>query len=94
MSPSSLYLVPNIGVGEKGAYVAIVSYNSFFYGMKKRNWRPSHQKSPKYTRLYVAHRPDEIFDNTVTPGVPHEEVSTLWDFYKLIGYDHKAQKYQ
>lgn len=84
------FTLPDVIV--EGGYVATISYDAFFHGVRGRNWRPS-RYHPKRDRLYVAHRPDEIYDHTVTPGVPHEEVATLWDFYTLIGYDYKKKKY-
>jgi hypothetical protein len=83
------FTLPDV-VGEKGGYVATISYDYFFHGIKGRNWRPSRKHA---RRLYIGRLPDEIFDNTITDGVPQVEVPTVWDFYKLIGYDYKKKKY-
>lgn len=90
---------------EKGGYVAIVSFDSFFHGYSKRrgehgrNWKLKEGRKPRiitrasYQTLYVAHRPDEVFGLTISTDAPHVEVATLWDFYKLIGYDYKKQRW-
>ena len=69
---------------DKGGYVAVTSYNSYFCGYKRRrNHGPG--------RMYVAREEWEI--DYYFPDVPIVEVDTIWDFYKLIGFDYKRNKY-
>lgn len=79
------------GVTEPGGYRAIMSYNAFFSGRKKRN------HAPISLLLYTAAIDDDIdfmLKYSYHIHVPNIVVKTIWDFYALIGYDHKRNKYE
>lgn len=75
--------------GVPGGYWEVVSYNAFFHGRKNRN------HAPKFN--YHATIGDDDFDHKLKYSyhvrVPNIVVKTIWDFYTLIGYDHKRNKY-
>jgi len=62
------------------------SYNSFFHGSKRRNYTDEF--------LYSAEPVDEILLELQHIKIEElDQVDSLWDFYKIIGYDYKTKKY-
>lgn len=88
--------VPN--VSGKGFYRAITSYNAFVFGENKRCYSPNFLYYGQRWEDYVLFS-DSTFDifedmnitQDITPIIDH---SSIWDFYKYIGYDHKKNKYK
>jgi len=82
----------------KNHYRAVTSLSSFFYNTKRRN-----QKGNKF--LYICRRQEEWdsfieFDKRVckTIGENYQNpkiipLNSIWQFYKVIGYDYKKQKW-
>ncbi len=93
-----------VPVDAKGCYVSAAghpfdyrgrgSINSFFFGTNRRNYKKKerlyhacdeseHLASLKITQEFL---PD-------TPNPVYIDVDSVWDFYKLIGYDYKKRKW-
>lgn len=80
-------------VCDPGGYIATGSFSAFFHGAqhyKKRN------HSPRF--LYTVAWGEDLdfrlrYDWRYHIHTPNVVVKTLWDFYKLIGYDHKKNRY-
>ena len=75
-------------------YRDAVSYNAFFNSVKQRNWHNG--------ILYYSRDETEFYNDakrlaeTLNEEVETYEIidtGTIWEFYKLIGWDHKSQKY-
>jgi len=66
-------------------YRARSSANAFFYGSKKRNYTDDF--------VYTCSPLSEavLFDETIDPD-NEQQVSSLWDFYKIIGYNYRLKK--
>lgn len=86
--------------GKDFCYRGRVSFDAFFSGKHKRNWR----KDPR--RLYHQKQKEEhemserIFANSLRKcgaakpeAVPEFKVASVWAFYELIGYDYKRKRF-
>jgi len=76
---------------------AITSLNYFFWGTKRRNYKPSYVKG---THLYYCQREHEFNEDQERHKKQNLhwkgeliEVDSIWAFYKAIGYDYKKQKW-
>ena len=75
------------------AYTQICSFNAFF----NQSYRKSFHRNWTNSRLYMSMTTDEYqwrmskfpWYNDI-PVVTH---TSIWDFYKAIGYEHKKNKY-
>jgi hypothetical protein len=77
--------------GKDFDYRARMSYCYFASGLKKRNWRPSHKK-PEI--VYSGHREDEWKVSYAPHNMaPVVDVGSIWEFYDLIGYNYKQQRW-
>jgi hypothetical protein len=76
--------------GKEFCYRSRTSYNAFFNGMKKRNYtKPRHY-------LYAGKDEEEFEINKRMRLIENPEfidVSSIWEFYKLIGFDYKNNKW-
>jgi len=94
------YIKFDLDNGKNFCYRSRVSHDAFFHSIKKRN------KNKKF--LYTSKHEDEhqidinlwnkmmkqrptLQDIYATVPVVH--VQNLWEFYKLIGYNHKTKKW-
>lgn len=80
--------------GKSFCYRSRTSFGAFFHSPKNRN------KSSKY--LYSAHFKDEHDQSIIRlekqlpnffQDISTTEVKNIWEFYKLIGYNYKNQKW-
>lgn len=72
----------DIDQGKNHCYRSRASFNSFFYGKKKRNQSPD--------KVYIAiSKHDVDSDYYKNP----KKLQSLWDFYLEIGYDYKLKKF-
>jgi hypothetical protein len=76
--------IVDIDCGETLNYRGRVSSNSFFYGKHKRN------RTDKF--LYHMKGVWEEYDDDKVPD-DIERVDSIWEFYKIIGYDYKKKKF-
>ena len=74
------YFEVNVDEGENFNYRARVSLNAFFNIDFKRN------ENDKFLYVETAKRVDEKAETV--------KVNSLWEFYKLIGYNYKTKKYE
>ena len=77
--------------GKDFDYRARMSYTYFASGLKKRNWRPN-SKNPH--TVYSGNREDEwnmVVGRYAT--APMVDVGSIWEFYDLIGYNYKQQRW-
>lgn len=68
----------------KSDYHAYVSYAAFYSGTNRRCVKPDG------TTYVCCREEDKIW---ISPKAEIIDVSSLWEFYKAIGYDHKRNKY-
>jgi hypothetical protein len=78
---------------EKNGYRQVTSFNAFFNGMNRYNWK---NPKGKYV-LYTAHLEAEYHHFWLHPAMPKDQtpvdVFSIWDFYKAIGFDYKSKRY-
>ena len=84
---------------DKGFYISAVSFNAFFFSLKKRNRNQSKNKLYAQKIFEEWYEEQEMvsknpiiahLDQRLLPYVEHDGI---WDFYKYIGYDYKTKKY-
>lgn len=71
-------------------YRSRVSANAFFFGGKKRNYT-----KPKHF-LYIEKTEEEFecgANMRIIKTPEFIELSSIWEFYKLIGYNYKTKKW-
>lgn len=75
----------------KDGYRQVVSYNAFFNGERRKNYR----LSPRGAETHLYHQQDDIRQFVeLIPDVPIIDVLDIFDFYKLIGYDYKMREWR
>lgn len=80
-------------------YRSKVSFDAFFFGVKGRNYAPNgtlyHAKwEDEYNAEHERLR--KFLEEQNHPMIDEDQlvdVESLWEFYKLIGYDYKKQKW-
>jgi len=75
------YFEIDIDGGESFNYRSRVSLNAFFNINYTRN---------ENDKLLYVELPKRNFDD----GIPVIKIDSLWEFYKLIGYNYKIKKYE
>lgn len=94
-----LHLIWRPGYHDPGRYRHLMSFDSFFSGAKRHNWRRG------YKLYFGQYSSMEEFDQMCklwsVPGypesddrlLPRTEYPDLWSFYLAIGYDYKHKRY-
>ncbi len=73
-------------------YREIISSDSFFSGLKRRN----RSNFKLYNRTWIDEVIGGLFDKSKVDAINHKtaiECKNLFDFYKKIGYDRYLKKY-
>jgi hypothetical protein len=81
------YIRFDLDAGKEFCYRSRISYDYFAHGIKRRN-----RRSGEFL-YYCDNESDMIQFNKLDPTVPMIDIPTIWDFYKLIGYNYKKQKW-
>lgn len=68
-------------------YRARVSTNCFFFSTNKRNYKRDE------VLYHSAWEEEHKLLRFSTHTIDYIDVDSIWDFYKLIGYDYKTKKY-
>lgn len=72
-------------------YRSVASYNSFANGIKKRNYGID-RRNPKF--LWTCGDEHERQSSKLLfPEIPIVDVENIWEFYELIGFDYKTNKW-
>ena len=80
--------------GEPNFYHQVTSFSWFFHGRNKRNYK-------RDGTLYYACREEEFLEQqksfakvgiVINPEII--DIPSLWEFYKVIGYDYKKKEYR
>ena len=79
---------------EKGYYQQYVSFNCFFYG-RYRNWKNVIlSKSGGFPDgNWTLYYPKSECQHNDSNDLPIVDVYSIWDFYKIIGYDRERKKW-
>ena len=89
-----VFRLPIDPTGRPFNYRVRVSTNSFFFSTNKRNYK-------KDELLYHSEAEDEhkICLNITQKSLPnwptpnYIDIDSIWEFYKLVGYDYKKKKW-
>lgn len=90
------YFVFDLDDGKPFCYRSRTSHNAFFHG-GVRNDRPRRNRSASH--LYVMDFLDESFaqkwldEDCDRTGIVPQHLDNIWDFYRVIGYDHRKKKW-
>lgn len=79
-----VYKLTRPDFNEPGFYQQTRSLNAFFFSTRNPIVHVT------FIRQFTIHREGEPMD---LPDVSHIEVTGIYEFYKLIGYDRKNRKY-
>jgi len=95
------YIQIDIDGGKSFCYRGRVSFNAFAHGSKHRNYNAKkgfHYYFQSLDTFLIYHNSTRNFFNNVLgkeycQDIPILTVSSLWEFYKLVGYDYKKKKW-
>lgn len=89
-----VFRVPIDVKGKLFDYRGRVSINSFFFGVKKRNYK---KDKVLYHSVYEEeHKMMQEEHKMLRFGnhpINYIDVDSIWEFYKMIGYDYKKQEW-
>ena len=91
-----LYEIVHPHIIMKGGYKTAISWSYFFHGVKKRNWSPNRLFYHVHSLDNEMDMDDYLFKVTgkyLFRNLPIVKVGSLWEFYELVGYDYKRQKW-
>lgn len=79
---------------DKGSYRQTTSFNAFFKGKRRKNRIGDILLAPNWLEDYEFER-NLMVECGANPKeyIPKETFSSIWEFYKYIGYDYKKKKY-
>jgi hypothetical protein len=97
--PVKAHYVTIPGPSEPGRYIAQVSLSAFQTRELSRwepVWRSGNTLPFNYChhdRLYSKVIDSRYYGEDYDPGVPVVNHDSIWEFYRVIGYDHKKNKF-
>lgn len=94
------YIKFDLDDGKNFCYRSRTSHDAFFHSTKKRNRNGNLLYTSRHEdehQMDIDHWHKTMRKHTDLPDiytkVPVVHVKNLWEFYKLIGYDHKTKKF-
>lgn len=86
-------------VSEPGFYRQVTSFNAFFNSVRQRNWKNAIRRGVgtpdgDWTLYGATHESEYNMTGLPDVDLPIVDVHSIWDFYKIIGYDYKKRAWK